>query len=328
MFPWLDSSLDRVLGTWQGRYPQAVLLTGREGIGLDELALELARALLCEKPVGGNGRACGSCVACGWFAQGNHPDFRLLQPEIFDAPIEGAENTKEKKSEQIKIDQVRDLQGFLSIGSHRGGRRVVVVRPAHAMNSATQNSLLKSLEEPGPGTMFLLVSGEPHRLLPTVRSRCQKISIPKPGMAEAIAWLQNSGAADAHAQLALAGGAPLIAEKMGGEFSSIQALVAELGNSRFDPIGVAAAFQGTPPAAFIEILYRWCHDLLSQQSTGRVRYFTKEAGTLSVLAGKASPVALCRYLRRLVSARALAQHPLNAKLVYEELLLDYRALIL
>lgn len=327
MLPWTESELDKILVTWQERHPQAVLLTGREGIGLDELALELAHALLCEKPIDGKGRACGKCVACGWFAQGNHPDFRLLQPEIFDTFTENTENTKEKKSEQIKIDQVRDLQSFLSIGSHRGGRRVVVVRPAHAMNVATQNSLLKSLEEPGPGTMFLLVSGEPHRLLPTVRSRCQKLSIPKPGAAEAAAWLQQAGAADASAQLALAGGAPLIAAQMGDEFASIQALVAELGNSRFDPIGVAAAFQSTPPAAFMEILYRWCHDLLSLQSAGRTRYFIQDAGTLSVLASKTSPVALCRYLRRLASARALAQHPLNTKLVYEELLLEYRALI-
>ena len=327
MLPWLEPELDRLLKAWRMQHPHAVLLTGREGIGLDELAFELAGAMLCEQPLDGHRRACGKCSACNWLAQGNHPDFRLLQPEALDIPAEGVETTKEKKSEQIKIDQVRDLQDFLSIGSHRGGRRVIVVRPAHAMNAATQNSLLKSLEEPGQGTLFLLVTGEPHRLLPTVRSRCQKVPVAKPEAGVALAWLKQTGAPDPEAQLALAGGAPLAAEKLGGELASIRALVAELADPRMDPIAAAAAFQSTTAVALIEILYRWCHDLLAVQNSGQARYFFQDIDTLSNLSTRTAPADLCRYLRRLVSARILAQHPLNVKLVFEDLLLGYRALL-
>ena len=327
MYPWLEPELDRLLERWQTRPPHAVLLTGREGIGLDELAIELARALLCETPVSGHRRACGKCPACNWFAQGNHPDFRLVQPEIFDIPAEGSESTsKEKKSEQIKIDQIRDLQGFLSIGTHRGGRRVIVVRPAQAMNSATQNSLLKSLEEPGPGTLFLLVSSEPHRLLPTVRSRCQKVPIAKPSAAVAIQWLTSTGASDPSLQFALAAGAPVAAEKMGDSLGSIRTLVAELANPRSDALSVAAGFQSTTPAEFIDVLYRWCHDLLMLKTTGQVRYFSQNIKELKSMTGSVSAPDICRFLRRLVAARTLAQHPLNARLVFEELLLGYRAM--
>ena len=327
MFPWLEPELDRLLERWQSRPPHAVLLTGREGVGLDDLAFETARALLCETPVR-SGRSCGQCAACNWFAQGNHPDFRLVQPEALDTPAEGSESpsTKEKKSEQIKIDQIRDLQNFLSIGSHRGGRRVIVVRPAHAMNPATQNSLLKSLEEPGPGTLFLLVSAEPHRLLPTVRSRCQKIPIPKPDSGAAIRWLRETGAPEPELQLALAAGAPLAAEQFGADLGSVQALVAELADPRADPLSIAAGFQSTPPSAFIDILYRWCHDLLHFKATGKARYFYNNIKEMQSISQRISSAEICRFLRRLVAARRLAQHPLNTRLVFEELLLGYRGL--
>lgn len=326
MYPWLESELDRLLGQWQTRPPHAVLLTGREGIGLDELAIELAGSLLCEAPTDGR-RACGKCHACTWFAQGNHPDFRLVQPEILDVPAEGSESSsKEKKSEQIKIDQIRDLHGFLSVGTHRGGRRVIVVRPAQAMNSATQNSLLKSLEEPGPGTLFLLVSSEPHRLLSTVRSRCQKIPVAKPSAEAAVQWLGGAGASDPALQLALAAGAPLAAAKFGESLDAIRALVAELSNPESDALSVAAGFQSTAPADFIDILYRWCHDLLMLKTAGRISYFSGNAKELKRIAERVLPADVCRYLRRLIAARALAQHPLNARLVMEELLLGYQAM--
>src|SRR5260370_3002156 len=80
---------------------------------------------------------------------------------------EGAEPAK-KKSEQIRIEQVRELADFLAVGTHRGGLRVLLVYPAEAMNANTQNALLKSLEEPPPAPVVLLVSSQAERFLPTV----------------------------------------------------------------------------------------------------------------------------------------------------------------
>jgi len=175
---------------WKGllarreRLPHSLLLVGQKGLGKFELARQFAASLLCEQPQV-DGLACGKCLACNWYSQGNHPDFRLLQPDALADEGE-VEDGKKKPSQQITIDQVRGLDDFLIIGTHRAGLRIILVNPAEAMNRNTANALLKTLEEPAPATLFLLVSNEPLRLLPTIRSRCQvvPIAVPQPALAE------------------------------------------------------------------------------------------------------------------------------------------------
>src|SRR5574343_86031 len=144
---------DQVWKALQGRrsrLPHALLLICHKGIGKYELARAYAKSLLCEQPLEG-GRECGQCLACNWFEQGNHPDFRLLQPEALSDEIE-VEEGKKKPSQQITIEQIRNLDEFFTVGTHRGGLRVIVVNPAEAMNKNTTNSILKTLEEPPPDT--------------------------------------------------------------------------------------------------------------------------------------------------------------------------------
>src|SRR5260221_2221215 len=105
---------------------------------------------------------------------------------------EGVEPAK-KKSEQIRIEQVRELGDFLAVGTHRAGLRVILVYPAEAMNANTQNALLKNLEEPPPATVFLLVTTQPGRLLATVRSRCLRFALPFPPSEPVVRWLKQQG---------------------------------------------------------------------------------------------------------------------------------------
>ncbi|HUX25456.1 MAG TPA: DNA polymerase III subunit delta', partial [Burkholderiales bacterium] len=162
------------------KLPHALLFHGRAGIGKLHLAQVLAQSLLCENR-SDIGLACGTCPACAWFTSGNHPDFRLVQPEVL-APAqedgeagEGGEEGKKKPSKQIKIEQIRALSDFLNVGSHRNGYRVVLIYPAESMNPGSANALLKSLEEPSSGVVFLLISHQPSKLLATVRSRCHAL---------------------------------------------------------------------------------------------------------------------------------------------------------
>ncbi|MGH8703846.1 MAG: DNA polymerase III subunit delta', partial [Burkholderiales bacterium] len=160
-----------------GRLPHALLLHGAAGIGKLELAERFAQLLLCEKRGQGR-RPCGACDGCRWFLGGNHPDARYVEPEALarHAPVEeeGDEvrSKAAKPSTEIKIEQVRALADFVNLGSHRGGRRVSIIHPAEDMNAHAANALLKNLEEPPAGAVFVLVSHRPARLLPTIRSRC------------------------------------------------------------------------------------------------------------------------------------------------------------
>ena len=220
MHPWNRPILES-LRQRAGRLPHALLLHGVRGVGKLALAERIAQMLLCEAPAAAR-RPCDACAACRWFRAGNHPDLRRLEPEALakDLPPDEEEapaRRAKKPSSEIKVDQVRELAQFLNLGSHRGALRVALVHPAEAMNPNTQNALLKSLEEPPRGAMFILVSHAPARLLPTVRSRCQALPVGIPPLQAALDWLAQQGVKDAERWLAYAGGAPLRALEYGGE---------------------------------------------------------------------------------------------------------------
>ena len=328
IYPWQKKAWDE-LGRYRAQLPHAILLRGREGLGAEALGQTFAQSLLCEAPRDG-GFPCGRCPACIWFAQGNHPDFRLLQPDCV-APVaaavgEEAPAKKEKKSEQIRIDQVRALQDFLGIGTHRAGLRVILVHPAEAMNPNTQNALLKSLEEPPPGTVFVLVTANAERLLPTVRSRCIALDLAAAGRAEALAWLEEQGVADPTGLLAAAGGAPLAALELAALAVQREAFITGLGDAKAGPLAVADRAQGVPPVHIVAWLQRWCYDLLASRLGLPVRYHPKYERLIAETSSRCRAAELAAYLRTLAEARSLAQHPLNPRLFFEDLLIRYRAL--
>lgn len=136
------------------RLAHAYLFEGPEGIGKKLMALGLARALFCEE-----GDGCGECAACRKVDHLNHPDLHLLAAE-------GA---------QIKIDQVRKLQQDISLRPLESNVRICLIDGAEALNAAAANALLKTLEEPLPGTLMILLSSKPEMLLDTINSRCQRL---------------------------------------------------------------------------------------------------------------------------------------------------------
>ena len=328
------------LNVRRGRLPHALLFSGQRGIGKFELVRRFAESLLCEQPTAGQ-QACGACAACSWLAQGNHPDFRLLQPaamaqEAAPADGEGEAGSTKKASQQITIDQIRDLDDFLHVGTHRLGVRIVLVHPAEAMNRATANAILKSLEEPILGTLFLLVSSEPERLLPTIRSRCQAVPVPMPSAALAQAWLQQAGIKDAAHWLALAGGSPLLAAELGTseERALLDALAGCLAQGpALDPLAAAAALdrivkadkRGAPLKKTVEWAQKWLHDLIRLSQGLPQRYFLSQSAALSRLAKAAAPVNLLAFDRKTLQYRTQCEQPLNSRLFLEEFFIGYAA---
>ena len=185
---------DRAVGALRaalrrGRLHHAYLLGGPEGVGKGTAARLLAQAANCEGPaLPGDGLpddACGACAPCRKIARGTHPDVFLLEEERVMAKAGRWEPKGGRTpSREIVVDQVRDLVDHrLSMRRFEGRRRVVVIDPADAMNVQAQNALLKTLEEPPEATTLVLVSSSPDALLPTIRSRCLRVTfapLPEP----------------------------------------------------------------------------------------------------------------------------------------------------
>lgn len=144
--------------------PPTLLFAGPSGVGKWRVALAAAQALNCLEPVrdaaGLPFDACGRCRACDRIARGMHVDVITLEPD-------------ERAS--IKVDVVRDMLGRTGYRPFEGKRRVVLIREADTLGEEAQNALLKNLEEPPPGTVFILTTAVPGVLLPTVRSRCMRL---------------------------------------------------------------------------------------------------------------------------------------------------------
>jgi DNA polymerase-3 subunit delta' len=328
----------RVWSAMQGRrdrLPHSLMLVGQKGLGKFELARSFAASLLCESPQTG-GLACGKCLACNWFAQGNHPDFRLLQPEALSDDIE-IEDGKKKPSQQITIDQIRALDEFFNVGTHRGGLRIVLVNPTEAMNRSTANSLLKTLEEPSPNTLFLMVSSEPMRLLPTIRSRCQIVPVPVPSSRVATQVLADEGLSQPERWLALAGGSPGLALALAesGQSAWLELLASRLSSGRAtDPLAMAAELEKAVKDSkgklqlkqVVEAFQKWLVDLTLARNGLPIRYFLAQQATISGLADMIPPSRLIQSYRVAISRRQEAEQPLNARLFLEGLFLDYRAL--
>lgn len=197
IYPWQNSTWQQLIEPLQqGRLSHALLITGEQGLGKSQLAKHFAKTALCLKA---GQTACGECKSCLLFQAETHTDFQWIEPD----------------GRQIKIDQIRAMIEQLSQTAQQGGRKVAVIAPAEAMNTAAANALLKCLEEPSGNTLIILLSHSPQRLLPTILSRCQKVSVHKPTFEQASIWLATwiSDQAQREQLLRLANGNPLQAKE-------------------------------------------------------------------------------------------------------------------
>lgn len=326
---WFRSQLNDLL-TQKDRLSHALLIKGPRGIGKQEFGMALAQGLLCETPAP-EGAACGTCPACNWFSTGAHPDFRLLAPVTeADAEAESGEGARKvKPSPWISIEQVRDLHDFVHVSSHRGGRKIIFVHPAEALNVHAANALLKSLEEPPPLTHFILISHRPQRLPRTIVSRCRQLSLHEPDAQVALQWLAGQGVAEPEVALAQSSGAPLLAlaASQDGQLAGRRDFLARITAAEFDPLVVAESLRDLPLEHFINWLQKWTYDIAGRRMLGSVRYNPDFAQELAVIARRVEPLAALRLHRKLVREQRNIQHPLNGRLYIESILLAYADLV-
>lgn len=352
IFPWQESAWRAFADLLnEGRLPHALLLTGPAGIGKKAFASAMAKSVLCERRQT-QAQACGVCASCRWFDAGSHPDLRRVRPALW-AAYEGAENDTEeggeapesegasdkKLSKDISIAHIRALADFAALSASRNGLRVALVYPAEAMNVSAANALLKTLEEPSGSFLFLLVSDAPHRLLPTIRSRCRSWPLTAPTREIALAWLEQQRMTQAEQKWAALGGAPLaVCEYEATTFWKTQDLLL---TALSDPVRLDAptlakqlesaikqndkerqsgAARAVDLPLVVGWLQRWTADVLYCHFGAPIRYYPHRADAVQRSAAHA-PQAWLVYAQWLTRAQREASHPVNTVLFLEDCLL-------
>ena len=296
-----------------GRIPHALLFCGMEGIGKKTAALEFARLVNCSAPVEGD--ACGRCNSCRKIGEGIHPDVMSVRSDgVF-----------------IKIDQVRAIQDRVRFRPVEGRRRVILIEEAQNVREEAANALLKLIEEPPDGNLFILTVVEPQMLLPTIVSRCcllrfqplDRVDIERLLKAEGMAPDTASQAAVlsmgslSHAR-DLAGGDRL--ERRKAVLETLQR-IARLPMLDFFLETERWAKESENPAQEIEWIECWIRDILLLRLTGTKPVFRPDARTLEAVKNRPEESFFLLYEKTEQARQSLRRFNANSRLTLESICL-------
>jgi DNA polymerase III subunit delta' len=317
--PWHERAQDRVSSALAaGRLPHGLLVQGPAGIGKERFASALAAGLFCTARAGDRFAACGTCAECRLSHAGTHPDVHWVRP------------LEDKKT--IGVDQVREMCQRLAMTSMRRGYRVAILVPAEKMTPGAQNALLKTLEEPSPRTVLVLVTARSSALLATLRSRCQRIEVARPDTRAALHWLGETLGHDAPPRLlAVAGGAPLKAVGLAPYFQELDqqmaaVLEAYLGG-RIEVTRAAGDMLGEGLQTRLDWIEAWLGAALRHRTgVGDETGLTFRTGSpLQRASVELNITAAFQVLDRLREARRQLEGSSSPPLVVETLLLELRS---
>ncbi len=268
---------------------------------------------------------CGRCVSCHLVRMRVHPDLLIVVPDALRAKLgwladdEGSGGKSEAKpSSDIRVQQVRQAIDWSRNTSGRGGGKALLLHPADALNATAASALLKTLEEPPGALRLVLTSVDPQRLLPTVRSRCQRLPLELPPVEQAQAWLIEQGLSSPGDLLALCAGSPIEAMALAEEGITAQ--------WRVDlPRRVAAAdasmLRGRPLPRVVDLLAKLAHDVMAVAVGAAPRFYAAQSLPPSV-----DVAAWVSWQKSLLQTARHDEHPWNSPLLIETLVTQGAAL--
>lgn len=259
-YPWQVSQWEKLQSTrLAGRLPHALLLSGVSGLGKQAFAQAFVKSFFCQTATISQQSDNCKCHACRLVHEKTHPDLLWVEPE--------------KAGQAIKVDQIRELSGFIGQSGLMSLERIAVIHPAESMNINAANALLKTLEEPSEGSHILLVSNQPGSLPATIRSRCQQIIFPKPNKDIALKWLKestNKSEQDVKALLHLAHGAPCAARELSESKVSqkrtemIQVIIESLQANK-NVLTLAGSLKEADCPILLQVVQTWLSDVMKLQ---------------------------------------------------------------
>lgn len=318
IYPWQESKWDEITGRIKNHtLPHALLLTGPAGIGKKSFSFAMVQNILCEVS-SGKDFACGQCKSCLLIKGDTHPDIKFIQPS--------------GKSITIGVDQIRELIHYVSLTPHMGKRKIALIHDAEKMNTNAANSLLKSLEEPPQSSLILLVSSRHNTLLPTIRSRCQVISLPLPTQDVAEKWLSSNMTNDLDNTLllALSQGAPLSALALSQDnilHNRLQQFnqLTQLSQQKNDPVSISAYWLKFGAEYSIYWLNTWIKDMAKLKVSTKSKFLNNPdlQQELQQLSQHIPLKKILTFQLQTENAAKLLRSNMNQELLLEDILINW-----
>jgi DNA polymerase III subunit delta' len=310
-FPWHEAAWNEFEARLAAdRLSHAYLIEGPQGLGKLHLAFRMAARVL----------------GVPW--QADDPPIPLQHPDLSWVTLEVDDEDKQKK--QIGVQQVRELCATLNMTSYSGGWKVAVLWPAEQLNANSANALLKTLEEPSPRTLLLLVRSRLDTLPATIASRCQRIRLVPPAPEDAVRWLEaRAGGGDWRRLLALAGDAPLMALLLAEEgFRELDegftADLLDIAARRKEPLEVAAAWARRPLPMTLRWLDVWTAELVRLKAAGVTPILAESTlRTLQTVLEVIPLQRLFRYKDEVRAAMTRTDGVFNTQIMLESLLVPW-----
>lgn len=302
IFPWQIKQWQYLVTRLQNdNMPHALCLTGPQHMGKRSFAEKLAQAILCENLTD---FACQTCRSCQWVLARTHPDFIIIEPE--------------GEGKNIKVDQIRELVETLSKTSLQGRAQVVIIDSAEAMNISAANALLKTLEEPMGRCIFMLINHQLFSVPATIRSRCQRIAFPVPGVEVTTQWLQDHHISQNLAMvLAFSENIPLKAlflaeEKNFNERQTLLDKFLQFCLHKSNPLKLAEEYADTNINILLDLLWTVLMDMVRIQFNLQTTFCSQNyLEQLVTISAKQSVVALYKTLDVLTDAKKNVARSIN-----------------
>lgn len=318
LYPWQQKQWDNLfLAKKDQRLPHALLLSGPKGVGKLSFALAFCRTLLCLSPR--DDQPCGHCNACQLFSSNTHPDLHLIAPE--------------EEGKAVKVDQIREMIEKNSLTSHISAFKLHLVLNAESMNISASNSLLKTLEEPSPNTLIILITSSPELLSATIRSRCQLVTFQVPEPEISVNWLnKHKIKSSPEVLLSMTQGAPLaaLAIDQTDTISLREQVFTDLGRLVFgksDPVKVASDWQNHDLNTILDWMTVWVIDMIRLKLDSNepiIDNADKIKGLLKIASVFSLQQLFAIYQKQLQAGR-LINKQLNKLLLFESLLIPWVA---